>query len=138
MILQKKFIKNSSLHIANINHALKTIKSNTMADFIHINSKEIVITTNNISLGSDLQEIEKYIKNLLSADVENVSSSRLLQSKLYLKIIGIPYISKKMNNQISLDNIKNILKNNHLFNDIVLTSKPHIIKVSPKSDMAII
>ena len=43
-----------------------------------------------------------------------------------------------MNNRISLDDIENVLKNNYLFNDIVLASKPHIIKISPKSDMAII
>ena len=58
----KEFIKNSSSHIANINHALKTIKSNTIANFICVDSKGIVITTNNISLGSDLQKIEKYVK----------------------------------------------------------------------------
>ena len=136
--IAKEFIKNSSLHVANINHALKTIKSNTIADFIHVDSKGIVITTNNVSSGFDLQEIEKYVKNSLPSDVENVSLPRLLQLKLYLKIIGILYISEKMNNQISLDDIENILKNNHLFNNIVLISKPHIIKVSSKSDMAII
>jgi len=126
------------LHIANINCVLKTIKSNTIADFIHVDSKGIVIITNNISSGSDLQEIEKYVKNSLPSDVENISSSRLLQLKSYLKIIDILYISKKTNNQISLDDIENILKNNYLFNDIILASKPHIIKVSPKSDIAII
>ena len=96
--IAKEFIKNSSLHVANINCALKTIKSNTIADFIHVNNKGIVITTNNISSESDLQEIEKYVKNSLSSDIENVSLPRLSQSKLYLKIIGIPYISKKTNN----------------------------------------
>ena len=126
------------MHIANINCVLKTIKSNTIADFIHVDSKRIVIITNNISSGSDLQEIEKYVKNPLPSDVENISSSRLLQLKSYLKIIGILYISKKTNNQISLDDIENILKNNYLFNNIILASKPHIIKVSPKSDIAII
>ena len=85
-----------------------------------------------------MQEIEKYVKNSLPSDVENISLLRLPQLKSYLKIIGIPYISEKTNNQISLDDIKNVLKNNHLFNDIVLVSKPYIIKVSPKSDMAII
>ena len=124
--------------MTSINHTLKTIKSNTIANFIHIDSKGIVITTNNISSGSDLQEIEKYAKNSLPSDVENVSLPRLLQSKSYLKIIGILYISKKINNQISSDDIENVLKNNHLFNDIVLASKPCIIKVSPKSNMAII
>jgi len=51
--IAKKFIKNSSLHVANINCALKIIKSNTIADFIHVDSKGIIITTNNISSGSD-------------------------------------------------------------------------------------
>jgi len=77
-----------------------------------------------VSLGSDLQKIEKYIKNSLSSDAEQVSSSRLPQSKFYLKIIGIPFINKKTNSHISSDDIKNILKSNHLFNNIILTSKP--------------
>ena len=85
-----------------------------------------------------MQEIEKYVKNSLPSDIENISLPRLPQSKSYLKIIGIPYISKKTNNWISLDDIENVLKNNYLFNNIVLASKSHIIKVSPKSDMAII
>ena len=37
-----------------------------------------------------------------------------------------------------LKDIKKILKNNHIFNNIVLAFRPRIIKVSPKSDMAII
>jgi len=134
----KEFIKRSSKHIVNINCALKMIKSNTIANFIHVDSKGIIITTNNISSGSDLQEIDKYVKNSLSSDADKISSPRLLQSKSYLKIVGIPFISEKTSNYVSLDKIKNVLKNNHLFNNIVLTSKSRIIKVSPKADMAII
>ena len=62
----------------------------------------------------------------------------LPQSKSYLKIVGILFNSEKTNSHILSDEIENILKNNHLFNDIVLTSKPCVIKVSPKSNMAII
>jgi len=40
--------------------------------------------------------------------------------------------------RISLNSIEKILKNNYIFNDIVLASRPRVIKVSPKSDMAII
>ena len=136
--IAKEFIKDSSSHIVNINHALKAIKSSMIADFICIENKGIVITTNNVSSGSDLQEIEKYIKNSLSSNTDKVLLARLPQSKLYLKIIGIPFISEKTNSRISSDKIEDIFKNNHLFNNIVLASKPHIIKVSPKSDMAII
>ena len=58
--------------------------------------------------------------------------------KLFLKIIGIPYISEATNTQISSDKIDKIMKNNHIFNDIVLVSKPRVIKVSPKSNMSIV
>jgi len=34
--------------------------------------------------------------------------------------------------------IESVLKESHLFEDIVLASKPYIIKVSPKSDMAVV
>jgi len=52
--------------------------------------------------------------------------------------MGIPYFVDKSNTCISSEDIEYILKNNYIFNDIVLVSKPRIIKVSPKSDMAIV
>ena len=52
--ITKKFIKDSSSHIININWALKAIKSSTIANFIQVEDKSIIIMTNNISLGSDL------------------------------------------------------------------------------------
>ena len=48
------FVKDSSIHVFNINHSLKNIKSSMMADYIHIDSKGIIITTNNIASPSDL------------------------------------------------------------------------------------
>jgi len=52
--LAKRFLKDSSMHIININHALKNILSNMIADFIHTEDKEIIITTNNVSSPSNL------------------------------------------------------------------------------------
>ena len=95
--LAKRFIKDSSIYVINLNYALKNILSNTIADFICAEDKGIVITTNNVSLPSNLQEIEKYIKNSLTTNVEQISSLRLPQSKSYLKIVGILYISKRTN-----------------------------------------
>jgi len=132
------FIKDSSTHIININRTLKNIKSNTIADFIHIENKGIVITTNNIASPSDLQAIEQYIKSTVCIKSEHVQSLRLPQFKLYLKIIGVLYLSKNSNTCITSNDIKRILKNNHIFNDIILALKPRIIKVFPKSDISII
>jgi len=53
--IAKEFIKELSSHITNINHALKVIKSSILADFICVENKGIVVTTNNVVSGSDLQ-----------------------------------------------------------------------------------
>ena len=136
--LGKRFIKNSVSHITNINHALKSIKSSVCADFIYADNKGVIISTNNVVLNSDLQEIEKYIKNSLQTSDNNIAFPQLPQSKSYLKIVGISYFVDKSNTCISSKDIECILKNNHIFNDIVLASKPRIIKVSPKLDMTIV
>ena len=136
--LDKNFTKDSASHIININHALKNIKSNICADFIISDSKGIIITTNNVASNSDLLEIEKYVKNLLKDNDNTVSSPRLPQSKSYLKIIGIPYYIDNSSTHIFSEDIKHILKNNHIFNNIIFASRPHIIKVSPKLDMAVV
>jgi len=109
-----------------------------MVDDICADSKGIVIATNNIAFPSDLQAIKKYVKNASSVEADQVQSPRLPQSKSYLKIVSVPYLSETTNTHITSDNVEKILKNNHIFNNIVLVSKPRIIKVSPKLDMAII
>ena len=43
-----------------------------------------------------------------------------------------------MNLSITSDVIEELIRDTHIFNDIVLTSYPHIIRVSPKLDIAII
>ena len=132
------FIKDLSIYIFNISRTLKNIKSSTMVDYICIDSKGIIITTNNITILSDLQAIKKYIKSMLTIDVDQVQFPRLPQSKSYLKIIGVLYLSEATDMYITLDKVKRILKNNHIFNDVVLVLKLRIVKVSPKSDIAII
>ena len=63
---------------------------------------------------------------------DSLSQSPILKSWAFHNFVD------KSNTHISSKNIECILKNNHIFNDIILTSKPCIIKVSPKSDMAIV
>ena len=136
--LGKIFVKDAANHVTNINCSLKSIKSNVCTDFISADDKGIIISTNGIASNSDLQEIKKYIKNSLQTSNNSIATPRLPQSKSYLKIVGIPYYVDKSNTHISLEDIEHTLKNSHIFNNIVLASKPRIIKVSPKLDMAII
>ena len=109
-----------------------------MADFIQTDVKRVIISTNNIISPSDLQEIEKYIKSTLCAVADQINSPRLPQSKSYLKIVSIPYLSEVSNFHLLSDKVKIILKANHIFNNIVLALKPKVIKFSPKLDMSIV
>ena len=72
--LGKRFIKNLSSHVININWALKSIKSNIYADFICADNKGIIISTNNVAANSNLQEIEKYVKSSLATNNDSISS----------------------------------------------------------------
>lgn len=54
----------------------------------------MVITTNKVAAILDLNTIEKYIKNINIVDTNEVMSPKLSQSKLYLKILDIPYYIK--------------------------------------------
>ena len=134
-----KFMKNSSLHIANINRSLRNTKSKVLVDFIWSDSLGITVVTNKVATQLDLQIFEQYIKNTDNIDSLHMEVPRLPQSKFYLKIIGIPYFShNNSQNCLTSSDVENIIKQNHIFNNIVLALKPWVIKVSPKSDMLII
>ena len=109
-----------------------------MAEFICMEKSGLVITANKVASALDLQAIKKYIKNSYNVDMDNMESPRLLQSKLFFKIIGISYISEITNSYIMSDKIKSIIKTNYIFHNVVLVSKYKVIKVLPKSDISII
>ena len=132
------FVKDSGTHVTNINRNLKNIKLDVIANFICAENKGVVIATNKVVSTLDLQTIEKYVKSSQCIEADYVESPRLPQSKFYLKIIGISYFSEQTNIQVTSEDIEKILKNTHIFNNIILALKPRIIKVFPKSDMAII
>jgi len=75
-------------------------------------------------------------KNHIEAEI--VKTSHLPQSKSYLKIIDIPYLLENTNTSITVDVVKTIIMNNHIFNNITIALRPRVIKIFSKLDMAII
>ena len=128
----------SNTHITNINRLLKDIKLDTLANFICTNSKEIIVTTNKITTLLDLKVVEKYMKKLNDVDTSNVISSRLPQSKSYLKILDIFYLIENTNFPITANIIKRVIQTSYIFNNTVLVSHSHIIKALPKSNIAVV
>jgi len=109
-----------------------------MADFIQADHRGLAITTNKVVFTLDFNTIIKYIKNVDVIDSNNIIVQRLPQSKSYLKILNISYLIKDTNVPISFNIVKRILPLTHIFNNVVLASKPRVIKAFPKSDIAII
>ena len=134
------FMKNSSVHVANINRSLRNAKTDVLVNYICSDNTGISVIVNKIAQQSDMSIIDNYIKNSNDVNSLQVEDARLPMSKSYLKIIGIPYYPYSDDHQTKLtsNDIKNILKQNHIFNNISLTSKPRVIKVSPKSDIALV
>jgi len=87
----------SNQHVININRLLKDVKFDILANFICTDNKEMIITTNKVAANSDLKVIENYIKNVDKVNISKVGSSRLLESKFYLKILDILYYIKDTN-----------------------------------------
>jgi len=133
------FMKNSSLNVANINRELQNAKTDILVDYVHSDNMGITIITNKVAQPSDLSIIDHYIKNVNDINALQVEDSRLPKSKSYLKIIGIPfYLYLNSQEKLSSSDVETILKQNHIFDNITLASKPRVIKVLPKSDMAIV
>ena len=82
--------------------------------------------------------VESYVKKSNSINTEDVQSTHLPQSKSYLKILGIPYLIESTNMPINASMMETIIKSTYIFNNIRITSKPRVVKVSPKSDIAIV
>ena len=72
-------------------------------------------------------------------DIVGIDVPCLLQSKSYLKIIGITYYPHDDLSICLLSNdVKVIIKQNQIFDNIILASKSYVIKVLPKLDMFIV
>jgi len=133
------FMKNSSLHVANINRNLRNAKSDVLVDYLHSENSGIMVITNKVAQQSDMSIIGNYVKNSNDINSLQVDEPRLPKSKSYLKITGIPFFPHSNSlKRLTSDDIKAILKQNHIFDNISLTSKLRVIKVSPKSDISIV
>jgi len=127
------FMKNSSLHVANINRQLCNVKIEVLIDYIRADPLGITIITNKVCQQSDLLIINQYIKNSNDVNALQVEEPHLLKSKSYLKIIGILfYPHENSQEHLTSSDIELILKQNHIFDNISLASRPRVIKISPK------
>jgi len=99
--------------VANINRALKDIKSDVMADFICANNRDLTITTNKVASILDLNTIEKYIKNVNAIDLVLIQTMLCHQDYLnqnHIKLLEILYLIKDTNTPMSANIVKKVLQ----------------------------
>ena len=133
------FMKNLSLHIANINRLLHNAKSDVLVNYIHSDNSGITVIMNKVAQQSNIAIIDQYVKSLNDINSLQVEKLCLPKLKSYLKIISIPFfLHANSQEKLTANDIKLILKQNHIFDNISLVSKSRVIKVSPKSDIAIV
>ena len=133
------FMKNSTAHVASINRLLRNAKSEVAVDYIRSDLISLLIVTNKVALQLNFQIIDQYMKKSKDINKLQVEEPWFPQSKSYLKIIGIPYYpNSKSQKCLNSSDVKAILKQNQIFDNIKLALRPRIIKVLPKSDMSII
>ena len=85
---------------------------------------------------TELSRIENFLKKIDNINPVSIEISCLPKSKSYMKIVGLPYNSKL--GVVTPDFIESVLKETHLFKDVTIASKPHVIKASPKSDKVVV
>ena len=105
-----RVIAKSNAHIVNINRLLKDIKSDVLADFMCSDNKDIIIMTNKIATASDLNIMEKYVKEVNNVNTKKFMSPRLPQLKSYLKILDISYFIEDTNLSITSNIVESIIK----------------------------
>ena len=129
-------MKSAHKHITNINEYLKNSNLDIITDFIHLSNNRVIITTNCPADATELSRIENFLKKIDNIDPVSIEVLCFSKSKSYIKIVGLSYNSEL--GVITSNFIEGVLKEMHLFNNVTLASKPHVIKVSPKSDKAVV
>lgn len=64
----EKVMAQSNVHVTNITRSLKGIKLEVVFDFIRFDNKDSIITTNKVAAISNLNIVDKYMKNLNDID----------------------------------------------------------------------
>ena len=123
--------------ITNIIIGLKNSNFKTIADFVKLVDNRVIINTNQAVSSQDVSIIIKIIKDTMNINLNSIENLCLSKSKSYLKITSLSY-AKTTNTPVTLSLVEEVLKNIHIFNDIVLVFKPHIIKTTSNYDSAVI
>ena len=98
----------------------------------------VSMSTNFVASAAELEVIKQWLKKGAGLKASTVVEPRLLQSKSFLKILGVPYWGNNASIPITQAQVEAVIANTPVFEGVVLASRPRIMKASPSSDMSVI
>ena len=98
----------------------------------------VSISTNSVASAAELEVIKQWLKKTAGLGESTEIEPCLPQSKLFLKILGMPYWNSKSSLAITLAQVETALSNSLLFESVTLASIPYIMKALSSSDMSVI
>ena len=88
----------------------------------------VSMSTNSVASAAELEVIKQWLKKTARLSENTEVEPRLPQSKLFLKILDVPYWNSKSSLPITPVQIETALSNSPLFEGVSLASMPHIMK----------
>jgi len=96
------------------------------------------MSTNSVASVAELEVIKQWLKKTAGLGEGTEVEPRLLQSKSFLKVLGILYWDSKTSLPVTSAQVAEALSSSPLFEGITLASMPCIIKALPSSNMSVV
>jgi len=96
------------------------------------------MSTNFIASAAELEVIKQWLKKVAGLAASTMVEPCLPQSKSFLKILDVSYWGNNSLLPITQAQVESVIANTPIFEEVVLASRPCIIKVSPSLDMLVI
>ena len=120
------------------NKSLVNVHSKLRVELVRKAWDGVSMSTHSVASAAELEVIKQWLKKTAGLGKVTEVEPCLPQSKLFLKILDVPYWDSKTSLPITPAQVAEALSSSPLFEGVILASMSHIMKASPSSDMSVI
>ena len=131
-------VANAALAVKSCNKGLISARSKLRVESVRKAWDRVFMSTNSVASAAELEVIKQWLKKTAGLGESTEVEPRLLQSKSFLKVLGVPYWDSKTFLPVTPAQVVEAFFSSPLFEGVTLASMPCIMKASPSSDMSVI
>ena len=131
-------VANAASAVQSCNKGLVEAHSKLRVESVRKAWDGVSMSTNSVASAAELEVIKQWLKKTAGLGESIEVEPCLPQSKLFLKILGMPYWDSKSSLAITPAQVETALSNSPLFESVTLASIPCIMKALSSSDMSVI